>query len=68
MTALLHLDQKITLLQKKRDHLSKMIGLNLLKKIEATLGKDFSPEMVLGLVIETWKQSTPEQHKKWQDQ
>jgi hypothetical protein len=59
------IDQKIADLLRKKDRLRQKAALTLYRKLEGIMGEEFSPQMVLGLMAEQWRQATPLQQQKW---
>ena len=59
------LESKINQLKEKRDLLKRKSAELLLQKCEVLCGKEFSLELILGLLSDTFKDATPEQKEAW---
>jgi len=59
------IDQKIEDLKKKKSELETKTALQFYKKLKATLGEEFSPDIVLGMVIHRWENATPKIKEVW---
>ena len=65
MKSLTNIDKKIEDLKKKKAALETKEALKLFKKLKATLGDEFSPEVVMGMVTHTWNNKNPKMKEVW---
>ena len=65
MKSLKTIDQKIEDLKKKKSELETKVALQLYKKLKTTLGEEFSPNIILGMINNTWENATPKMKEVW---
>lgn len=65
MKKLKDIDKKIDALKKKKLELEAKAALDLFKKLKTTLGNEFSPELVMGMIIHTWDNKNPKMKEVW---
>jgi len=65
MKSIQEIESKIESLKQKRESLRIKAADMLFKKLEKTLGADFSPELVLGMVSASYKNSSKSQKEDW---
>ena len=68
MHKLQQIDDKIVRLKKLKEDIEIRLGRELYRKIQAVLGEDFTPQLVLVIMSETWKSATFKQKETWQAQ
>ena len=68
MHKLQQIDDKIIRLKKLKGDIEIRLGRELYRKIQAVLGEDFTPQLALAIMIETWKSATLKQKETWQVQ
>jgi hypothetical protein len=68
MHKLQQIDDKIIRLKKLKGDIEIRLGRELYRKIHAILGEDFSPQLVLAIMSETWKSATLKQKETWRSQ
>ena len=68
MHKLQQIDDKIVQLKKLKGDIEIRLGRELYRKIQAVLGEDFTPQLALAIMIETWKSATLKQKETWQAQ
>ena len=62
-----HIDDKILKLKKLKGALEVRAGRELYRKAQGILGEDFTPQIVLILLAETWQSASPKQKETWQE-
>lgn len=67
MQSLQHIDAKILKLKKLKGDLEVRLGRELYRKAQGILEEDFTPQIVLSILTETWQSATPKQKKEWQE-
>lgn len=67
MASIEQLDEKIAKLQKQKEILQKKVSMNLLKDLSSILGEEFSPELVLSIVKDSWSSANDKTKEAWQD-
>lgn len=65
MKKLKDIDKKIDALKKKKLELESKAALDLFKKLKATLGDEFSSELVIGIVNHAWNNDNPKMKEVW---
>lgn len=68
MQALKDLDKRITELKHRKEQLRLRAADTLYRRLEGLLKEDFSPEMVVGLVADTWTESSATNLEHWREQ
>lgn len=66
MTNIQSIDAKIKQLEKKKIDLLKSQAEKLLKAAAKTLGDQFSPELTLTILQDSWDQASSKQKEEWQ--
>lgn len=67
MNKVSELDEKIAKLQKQKESLQKKVSMSLLKGLSSILREDFSPELVLSIVSESWSSANEKTKEAWQE-
>ena len=60
------INQQICKLQKQKEDLETRLACVLFKKLQEVLGKAFTPEIALALVMESWGAASSQQKEIWQ--
>ena len=68
MSSIEQLDEKIAKLQKQKETLQQKVSINLLKDLSSILGEEFSPELVLSIVSESWSSADEKTKEAWQEE
>jgi hypothetical protein len=68
MHKLQQIDDKIVRLKKLKGDIEIRLGRELYRKMQVILGEDFTPQLALAIMSETWKSATLKQKETWQAQ
>ena len=68
MQALKDLDRRIVELKRRKEQLRLRAADTLYRRLEGLLKEDFSSEMVVGLIADTWNKSSALNREHWQEQ
>jgi len=58
-------EQKIEQLKKKKEALQSKQALQLLKEAQKILGEEFTPELALVVLADSWKSANDSKRKEW---
>lgn len=59
------IDQRISQLKQKKEKLKTQAALLLFKEAQIILGEKFSTNLVLNILSNSWKESSPKQKEEW---
>lgn len=62
---LAHLDSKIQLLQKQKDKIRTHQALSFMKEAQKILIEDFTPEIALSVLKDSWAAASKSQKEEW---
>ena len=65
MESIKTIDQKIEALRIKKKETIKRISQSFFKQANQIIGEEFSPELALTLLQETWSKAPPKQQEEW---
>ena len=68
MQALKDLDKRIIELKRRKEQLRLRAADTLYRRLEGLLKKDFSPELIIGLVADVWTEASATNREYWQEQ
>jgi len=65
MKSITTLEEKIEKLTKQKEALTRKISLSLYNDLNKRLGEDFSPELVLSIISDTWEKADDKTKEGW---